>query len=138
MLAPIRDGHAAITIGSRVACAEPGALNVVQRFGNALACTMMWALTGRRYRDLGPFRAVRADVLDQLQMADPTWGWTVELQMKAALLRIPVVEIDVPYRRRHSGRSKISGTLRGIVTAGSKIIVTILALRLAGAPRRDP
>ena len=138
LLAPIRDGEADITIGSRVARAAPGALNLVQRFGNALACTMMWVLTGRRYSDLGPFRAVHPDALQRLQMKDPTWGWTVELQMKAAMLGLRVVELDVPYRQRHSGRSKISGTLRGIVTAGTKIIVTILAMRLAGAPRSDP
>ena len=61
-------------------------------------------------------------------MADRTWGWTVEMQMKAALMSIPSTEVDVPYRRRHSGRSKISGTLRGVVAAGSKIILTIVAL----------
>jgi hypothetical protein len=73
-------------------------------------------------------------------MADRTWGWTVEMQMKAALMKMPVVEVDVPYRRRRGGRSKISGTVRGVITAGSKIIITILALwwrRRSISARRD-
>ncbi len=61
-------------------------------------------------------------------MADQTWGWTVEMQMKAALLDIPVVEVDVPYRRRHRWQSKISGTIRGVITAGTKIILTIFSI----------
>ncbi len=128
-------------IGSRVRGADPGALNLVQRWGNALACALMAVLGGRRYQDLGPFRAVRWPTLQRLQMSDRTWGWTVEMQMKAALLGIPTIEVDVPYRRRPAGRSKISGTVTGVVRAGSRIISTIIALwlrraeirRLAGA-----
>ena len=88
----------------------------------------MWLTTGRRYHDLGPLRAVRYDTLTRLEMTDPTWGWTVEMQAKAALAGIPSIEVDVPYRRRAHGRSKISGTLRGVVTAGTKIIVTIFVI----------
>ena len=77
----------------------------------------------------GPLRAVRYDTLKRLDMADPTWGWTVEMQAKAALAGIPSIEVDVPYRRRAHGRSKISGTVRGVVTAGTKIIVTIFVIR---------
>ncbi|MHC4909171.1 MAG: glycosyltransferase family 2 protein [Planctomycetota bacterium] len=136
LLEPIAAGRAEIVIGSRVAKAAPGALNGVQRFGNTLACFLMHRLGGTRYRDLGPFRAVRHDTLQRLQMADRTWGWTVELQMKAALLRIPVEEIDVPYRRRPGGKSKISGTLTGVVKAGTKIIGTIVVLWLRRATVR--
>jgi glycosyltransferase involved in cell wall biosynthesis len=128
LLAPIEQGRAEIVIGSRVRRAEPGALNFTQRFGNRLACTLMAALGGRNYRDLGPFRALAWPTLMRLDMADRTWGWTVEMQMKAALLGIPVLEVDVPYRRRRHGRSKISGTLRGVIAAGTKIILTIFAL----------
>ncbi len=110
--------------------ADPGALNFVQRFGNGLACLLMHLTTGRRYHDLGPMRAVRYQTLQRLNMTDRTWGWTVEMQAKAALAGIPTIEVDVPYRRRADGRSKISGTVRGVVTAGTKIIVTILAVRL--------
>jgi glycosyltransferase involved in cell wall biosynthesis len=130
ILEPLRRGDADIVIGSRVRDAEPGALNIVQRFGNALACGLMRLLGGRRYRDLGPFRAIRWTTLQRLAMADRTWGWTVEMQMKAALLDIPTLEVDVPYRRRRAGRSKISGTVRGVATAGSRILFTIVAIRL--------
>jgi glycosyltransferase involved in cell wall biosynthesis len=128
VLQPIRADGARIVIGSRVRHAQPGALNVVQKFGNSLACTLMWICTGRMYTDLGPLRAVRWDLLPALNMADPDWGWTIEMQMKAALLGIPVVEVDVPYRRRHAGTSKISGTIRGVWKAGRKILLTIWIL----------
>ena len=148
LLEPIRSGRAEIVIGSRVRYAEPGAINFVQRFGNRLACTLMAILGGRRYSDLGPFRAVSWAALRRLSMADRTWGWTVELQMKAALLDIATIEIDVPYRPRPHGKSKISGTVGGVIRAGSKIILTIIALWLQrsairvaganGAKRRMP
>ena len=128
LIVPIEAGDADITIGCRTRHAEPGSLNMVQRSGNALACLLMRCLGGRRYHDLGPFRVIRWETLSKLSMADQTWGWTVEMQMKAALLDIPVVEVDVPYRRRHSGRSKISGTIRGVISAGTKIILTIFSL----------
>ncbi|MBT8484788.1 MAG: glycosyltransferase family 2 protein [Phycisphaerales bacterium] len=125
LVTPIERGDADLVIGSRVRHAAPGALSLVQRFGNGLACRLIALATGKHPSDLGPFRAVRWTTLQRLAMADRTWGWTVEMQMKAALLDIPVAEVDVPYRRRHAGRSKISGTVRGVVTAGSKIIATI-------------
>ncbi len=136
VLAPIEQGRVEFVIGSRVKRAEPGALNIVQRFGNGLACLLMRLATGRRYHDLGPLRAVRFDTLQRLEMADRTWGWTVEMQVKAALAGIPFVEVDVPYRRRAHGRSKISGTVRGVVTAGTKIIYTIVALWWRSRRRR--
>ena len=138
VLAPIEQGRAELVIGSRVKRAEPGALNIVQRFGNGLACLLMQLTTGRRYHDLGPMRAVRFDTLQRLDMADRTWGWTVEMQVKAALARIPFAEVDVPYRRRAHGRSKISGTVRGVVTAGTKIIYTIFALWWRHRRSRQP
>ena len=128
LLAPLEAGDADLVIGSRVRQAEPGALNAPQRFGNRLACAMIAVLGGRRFGDLGPFRAVRWPTLERLAMADRTWGWTVEMQMKAAILGLASVEVDVPYRVRRAGRSKISGTVRGVVTAGTKIITTIVGL----------
>ena len=86
----------------------------------------MRVLTGRRYRDLGPMRAVTWTALQRLNMSDRTWGWTVEMQTKAALMSIPTEEVDVPYRHRSTGRSKISGSLRGVIPAGTKIVVTIV------------
>lgn len=129
VIEPIRRGDADLVIGSRVRLADPGALNFVQRFGNGLACRLMQLTTGRRYHDLGPLRAVRYETLKRLHMRDRTWGWTVEMQAKAALAGVASLEVDVPYRRRVHGRSKISGTVRGVVTAGTKIIVTIFLVR---------
>ena len=128
LLEPIEMEQADIVLGSRVRLAQPGALNLAQRWGGGLACVMMRVLTKKRYTDLGPFRAIRWTSFLQLQMADRTWGWTVELQMKAALMEIPTIEVDVPYRRRAGGRSKISGSLRGLFAAGSKIISTIITI----------
>ena len=128
VIEPVRRGDADLSIGCRPALAEPGALNFVQRFGNGLACMMMRVLAGVRYRDLGPMRAVRWSALHKMQMQDRTWGWTVEMQMKAALLGLQVAQTDVPYRNRRFGRSKISGTVRGATAAGMKIIATILVL----------
>ena len=119
---------AELVIGCRPALAEPGSLNMVQRFGNALACSMMRLLGGFQYRDIGPMRAARWDALQRLRMRDRTWGWTVEMQMKAALLNMNIRQVDVPYRNRRGGRSKISGTIRGATAAGAKIIATILEL----------
>ncbi len=128
LLEPIAQGKAELVIGSRVRLAEPGALNLVQRFGNSLACLLMWLTTGHRYHDLGPFRAIRWETLGRLAMTDRTWGWTVEMQAKAALAKVPVLEVDVPYRRRAAGRSKISGTVSGVARAGTKIILTIFTV----------
>ena len=128
LLAPIISGKAQIVLGSRTKLAEPGSLNLVQRFGSWLACLLISLLSGKRYTDLGPFRACSWSTFKQLKMADQTWGWTVELQMKAALMKIPIVEVDVPYRCRAFGKSKISGTVRGVVSAGAKIITTIFVI----------
>ncbi len=137
VLAPIEAGRAELVIGDRTRLAEPGALNFVQRFGNGFACRLMALLTGRRYRDLGPLRAVRWTTLKRLQMADRTWGWTVEMQAKAALLAIPTEEVDVPYRRRAGGRSKISGTVRGVAAAGTKILLVIVLVWFRHRRRRS-
>ncbi len=138
VLEPIEQGRAELVIGSRVKRAEPGALNIVQRFGNALACLLIRITTGRRYHDLGPLRAVRFDTLSRLDMADRSWGWTVEMQVKAALAGIPSVEVDVPYRRRAHGRSKISGTVGVVVADGTRIIYTIVVLWWRHRRRRQP
>lgn len=128
VVAPIKADQADLVIGSRVRQAQPGALNLVQRIGNRIACTLMHWTTGKVYSDLGPMRCVTSAALRSMAMRDQTWGWTVEMQMKAALQGLRVQEVDVPYRRRHAGRSKISGTIVGVARAGSKIITTILAL----------
>ncbi len=126
LLAPIERGEAELAIGSRVTgTAEPGALTPVQRFGNALSCLLVRAVWGVRFTDLGPFRAVTWAALERLQMTDPDFGWTVEMQVRAARLGLRCVEVPVAYRRRRGGQSKIAGTVRGSFQAGSKILLTI-------------
>lgn len=117
--------QADLVIGSRVlGHRQPGALTPQARFGNWLACLLIWLLWDITYTDLGPFRAVRFSALRGLNMQDRNYGWTVEMQIKAATRRLRVLEVPVSYRRR-VGQSKISGTIRGIVGAGTKILATI-------------
>ena len=112
-------------IGSRaLGPCEPGALTVTQRFGNRLTCLLVRLFWRKRYTDLGPFRAIRADSLAALRMRDRNYGWTVEMQVKAARLGIPSVEVPVSYRKR-VGVSKITGTIRGSFMAGYKILYII-------------
>jgi glycosyltransferase involved in cell wall biosynthesis len=125
LLEPIVDGVADFTLGSRaLGRPERGALTPQQVFGNWLACTLIRFRWGVRYTDLGPFRAIRTETLRRLQMADLNYGWTVEMQVKAAYLGIRTLEIPVDYRRR-IGVSKVSGTLAGTVKAGVKILFVI-------------
>jgi glycosyltransferase involved in cell wall biosynthesis len=125
LLRPIAEGHADFVIGSRVlGRAEKGALPWNQRWGNWLACRLMRALFGREFTDMGPFRAIRRRELLSFDMKDKTFGWNVEMQAKAVIAGTRVEEVPVRYRRR-IGKSKISGTLRGTIMAGTKIIGTI-------------
>lgn len=122
---PIVFGSAGLVIGSRVlGKRERGALSPQARFGNWLATRLIRVFWGTRYTDLGPFRAIRYDALQTLRMSDPDYGWTVEMQVKAAIREMIAVEVPVDYRRR-IGKSKVSGTLRGVVGAGYKILGTI-------------
>jgi hypothetical protein len=122
-------------IGSRPRLASPGALTPVQRFGNALSCFLIRLTTGARYTDLGPMRGITWAALETIGMQDKTWGWTVEMQYKVAAAGMCYVERDVPYRPRHAGVSKISGSVTGSIKAGWKILTTILLLRLFWRPR---
>ena len=125
IVGPIFSGEADLVVGSRVAGeAEPGALLPQARFGNWLACTLIERIHGYRYTDLGPFRAIRWDALGRLRMRDDGFGWTVEMQLKALEAGLAVREVPVRYRPR-IGRSKITGTVRGTLLAGTKILWTI-------------
>ena len=122
---PILNGDADVVIGSRVlGKSEPGALLAHARFGNWLAVFLIKLLFGVKFTDLGPFRAIRFDCLQRLNMRDTDFGWTVEMQVKAALLKMRCMEIPVSYRKR-IGRSKITGTISGSLRAGFKILLTI-------------
>ncbi|GAB4363983.1 MAG: glycosyltransferase family 2 protein [Calditrichia bacterium] len=122
---PILNGEAEFVIGSRVlGRREPGALTPQARFGNWLSCWLIRRFWGVKFTDLGPFRAIKWSTLKQLDMKDPNYGWTVEMQIKAAKLHVPTTEIPVSYRRR-IGKSKVSGTVKGVFLAGTKILWTI-------------
>ncbi len=132
LVAPLLSGEADLVIGSRVRGErEPDSLSPQQRFGNWLATRLLRALFGARYTDLGPFRAIRREALERLGMRDTNFGWTIEMQIKAHQKRLRVREIPVRYRRRRGGKSKISGSLRGSIGAGAKILWTILRCRFS-------
>lgn len=122
---PVLRGEADLVIGSRVLGErEPGALAPQARFGNALATRLIRSFFGVRFTDLGPFRAVSWPALERMAMADRDYGWTVEMQVKAAKLGLRCLEVPVSYRKR-IGKSKVTGTVRGSVGAGKKILWVI-------------
>ncbi len=128
LLEPILNGDADLVIGSRIAGQrERGALPIHANLGNRLACFLIRRLFGHTFTDLGPFRVIRCSALERLKMRDRTWGWTVEMQAKAAIQGLRCCEVPVSYRKR-IGRSKISGTILGSVKAGSKILWMIFIL----------
>jgi glycosyltransferase involved in cell wall biosynthesis len=125
LVAPLVAGEADMVIGSRILGErERGALLPQARFGNWLSTLLIRLIFGVSFTDLGPFRALRYDALRRLAMQDRDFGWTVEMQVKAARLGLRWVEVPVRYRRR-IGVSKITGTLSGTLRAGHKILWTI-------------
>jgi glycosyltransferase involved in cell wall biosynthesis len=126
LIQPILDRDAEMVIGSRIrGVREKGALLPQARFGNALATFLIRLLFHVHYTDLGPFRAIRYERLLAMDMQDKTFGWTVEMQVKAAKMGLRMCEVPVSYRKR-IGQSKITGTVKGTILAGYKIIATIL------------
>jgi glycosyltransferase involved in cell wall biosynthesis len=125
LVAPIIQNRADMVIGSRaLGEKEKGALSPQQIWGNWLACRLMKLFWDLHYTDLGPFRAIRFSTLQSLNMRDRNYGWTVEMQIKAAQRRVRYREVPVRYRKR-IGKSKVSGTIRGVIGAGTKILSTI-------------
>ncbi len=125
LLHSIEQGHD-LVIGSRMLGErEPGALLPQAVIGNRVACFLIRLFWGADFTDLGPFRAIRTDALHRLRMSDGTYGWTVEMQVKAAKLGFRCAEVPVRYRKR-IGRSKVTGTLSGTVKASAKILYTIV------------
>lgn len=130
LLNPIAENAADMVIGSRtLGSREKGALNPQQRFGNWLATGLLRRLHGLEYTDLGPFRAIRRESLMALGMKDRTFGWTVEMQIRAARMGLRAREVPVRYRKR-IGKSKITGTLLGSIRAATKITALMIALHL--------
>ncbi len=127
---PVWAGNADLVIGSRVlGGATMQALLPQAWFGNRLCCFLMWLLFGVRHTDLGPFRALEVRALKHLAMADTNFGWTIEMQLKASAASMRVVEVPVRYRAR-IGTSKITGTVRGTIGAGTKILSWIFGWRV--------
>jgi glycosyltransferase involved in cell wall biosynthesis len=140
LLAPITEGSADITLGSRLGKQRiPGALPWHAVFGNWLAASLIKLLYGVRISDLGPFRAARAEVLRELALEEATYGWAVEMILKGAVEGFRIVEVPVSYYPR-IGKSKISGTVRGTLGAAWFILTRIVRYyfrrRRAGTPRR--
>lgn len=130
LLAPILSGEADFIVGSRLTgTREKGSLTPQQAFGNRLACALMSFFWKSTFTDLGPFRAIRTDTLSKLNMQAPTFGWTVEMQVRALKQGIKYREVPVRYRKR-IGVSKISGTVKGVIFAGYYILSTIFVERL--------
>jgi glycosyltransferase involved in cell wall biosynthesis len=126
LIAPIEKGDYDLVIGTRNnPLLQKGALTPQQRFGNALATRLMALFYGGKYTDLGPFRAISFEALGRLNMKDKTYGWTVEMQLKALKYKLKYTEIPVNYRPR-IGESKVSGTLKGTIMAGYKILGWII------------
>jgi len=122
LVAPIEKSNYDLVIGTRNnPLLQKGALTPQQRFGNALATRLMALFYGGKYTDLGPFRAITFDALDRLKMQDKTYGWTVEMQLKALKYKLKYTEVPVNYRPR-IGESKVSGTIKGTIMAGYKIL----------------
>ena len=125
LILPITKESYDLVIGSHMlGKREKGALLPQQRFGNALACGLIKLFFGYTFTDLGPFRAIQYPKLLQLDMQDQNFGWTVEMQIKAAKQGLKCIEVPVDYRKR-IGQSKVSGTIRGSIKAGYKILWTI-------------
>lgn len=135
---PIIQRQADITISDRTATSEGRqALSAQQLCGNRLACLLMRMFWGYAFHDLGPFRAIRKSSLDALAMADKDFGWTIEMQIKAIIRGLSIIQVPVQYRQRLAGRSKISGTVSGVIRAGTKILYVVFreALRRKSVER---
>jgi glycosyltransferase involved in cell wall biosynthesis len=132
LIAPIRAGTHDFVIGSRVRGErEPGSMSWHQVLAGRFAGWILTALYRVRYTDMCAFRAIRRDALDRLGMREATYGWNIEMQMKAARAGLRILELPVPYRRRAGGHSKVAGSLRGSIRAGWRITLTIARIALA-------
>jgi len=138
LCAVVAEQGADLVVTARVLGDARRNLSVPQRFGNWLACFLIGLGWGRRFRDLGPMRVAQRAAFESLGMQDPTWGWNVEMQVKAIERGLRIREVPVAYGRRAAGRSKISGSLVGTVRAGTKILTTLGRLWWARRRARRP
>jgi glycosyltransferase involved in cell wall biosynthesis len=126
LVRPVAEGKQDFVIGSRTrGKREPGSMNFQQVFAGRIAGVLLRILYGVSYTDMCPFRAIRRDALDRLGMKETTYGWNLEMQMRAARSGLRILEVPVSHRCRTGGESKVSGTLRGTFVAGVRIIATL-------------
>lgn len=134
LAAPVLDGERDFTIASRTrGHRAPGSMNWHQLAAGALAGRLIGALYGVRYTDMCAFRVIRREVLARLDMTEMTYGWNIEMQMKAARAGLRILELPVPYRCRTAGVSKVAGSLRGTVRASTRIVGTFARIAAAGS-----
>ena len=126
LIEPILNESVDLCISARTRLEDQGNLEPHQRFGNKLAVTLIRLKTGHRYQDMGPFRAFNIDTVLGLHMEDENFGWNIEMQLKAVTKGLNIREIELPYRKRQSGTSKISGNIKNSLKAGIIIIRTVL------------
>src|SRR6185369_5522556 len=131
LVAPIVEGKAEFVIGSRTrGKREAGSMNFHQVFAGYMIGSFLRILYGVRSTDMGPFRAIRRDTLERLKLREETYGWPLEMQMRAARAHVRTMEVPVDYRRRAGGQSKIAGTMRGSVLAATRILVTLARIAI--------
>jgi len=129
LVTPIIEGTADFVIGSRTrGSRERGSMNFHQVVAGYGVGFILRVLYGVQSTDMGPFRAIRRDTLDKLALREETYGWPLEMQMRAGRARVPTLEVPVDYRRRTGGHSKIAGTVRGSVLAATRILITLARL----------
>jgi glycosyltransferase involved in cell wall biosynthesis len=136
LVMPIIEGTSDFVIGSRTrGRREPGSMNPHQVFAGYMVGAILRVLYGVKSTDMGPFRAIRRETLEKLKLREETYGWPLEMQMRAAQARVRTMEVPVDYHRRAGGHSKIAGTVRGSIVAATRILVTLA--RLAFQRRRE-
>ncbi len=131
LVRPIIEGTHDFVIGSRTrGHREPGSMNFHQVFAGYMVGFFLRILYGVRSTDMGPFRAIRRETLERLGMREETYGWPLEMQMRAARALVRILEVPVDYRRRAGGRSKIAGTVRGSFLAATRILATLARISI--------
>lgn len=131
LVTPITEGKAEFVIGSRTrGNREAGSMNWHQVFAGYMIGAFLRILYGVRSTDMGPFRAIRRDTLERLKLREETYGWPLEMQMRAARAHVRTMEVPVDYRRRAGGQSKIAGTVRGSILAATRILFTFARIAL--------
>lgn len=128
LISYIEKGEADLITGDRTRYAEENSLEFVQRFGNFIVCKILYIFFKKKFNDLGPLRVIIYDKLKKLEMQDKTWGWNLEMNIKAVRGGLKIIEVPVGYRKRYSGKSKISGNWRMVLPVGFKIIYTFIKL----------